>query len=421
MASSIVDELFDRLITAFPANRAYGPDALAADPMPAPVAHFLQHLLRHRTTHELQQTRDPDTTWVDHAHPEVQRAREAYREALVAHAQIPANEWKDALRRAIQRVTAYLIHPTSTLTSFVYGDDTEALPPRDVQARIQFFDEYRYLHEAVDRYLEQNDSQPLARDRFAGLLERVDTRMTEDYEAADWLQLLQPLFRLMEVVDGEQEVPTPFLHSFFAEKDATTIARRLQTASVQHGTTTLSPSDLRGLLEGEPEPALSPSEPTASDTAVSSEPEPAPEPPADPLPDDDPDQPKPLWKKFRSGPSPSSPSAKPPEKEDDETPLWQRFQPSTEEDDAPAEITALERDVLGERGPSNRALFIGKLFDGSEEDYKSTLQRLRTAPNWNRASQIIAEDVFRAHQVNIYSDPAVLFTNAVEDRFRNGQ
>jgi hypothetical protein len=84
------------------------------------------------------------------------------------------------------------------------------------------------------------------------------------------------------------------------------------------------------------------------------------------------------------------------------------------------DVAPLERAVLGDRGPSNRALFIRELFGGSEDDYRATLKRLRTAPNWTRASQIIAQYVFRAHQVNIYSEPAVLFTNAVEDRFRQG-
>ena len=73
---------------------------------------------------------------------------------------------------------------------------------------------------------------------------------------------------------------------------------------------------------------------------------------------------------------------------------------------------------MGDRGPTNRALFIRELFGDSRADYRRTLERLREAPNWTRASQIIAQDVFRAHQVNIYSEPAVLFTNAVEDRFR---
>jgi hypothetical protein len=73
---------------------------------------------------------------------------------------------------------------------------------------------------------------------------------------------------------------------------------------------------------------------------------------------------------------------------------------------------------MADRGPSNRALFIRELFGGSQSDYRQTLERLHEAPNWTRASQIIAQDVFRTHQVNIYSKPAVLFTNAVEDRFR---
>jgi hypothetical protein len=46
------------------------------------------------------------------------------------------------------------------------------------------------------------------------------------------------------------------------------------------------------------------------------------------------------------------------------------------------------------------------------------LRRLAEADNWNEASQIIASDIFRKHKVNIYSDAAVHFTNAVESRFR---
>jgi hypothetical protein len=127
----------------------------------------------------------------------------------------------------------------------------------------------------------------------------------------------------------------------------------------------------------------------------------------------------------------------------DGAPLWQRFRPASASSDAASsddassnaqpsnaqrsdaqqaeggrDLLPLERAVMGERGPANRDLFVRELFNGSAEDYRQTLQRLREAPNWTRASQIIAQDVFRTHRVNIYSEPAVLFTNAVEDRFR---
>ena len=81
------------------------------------------------------------------------------------------------------------------------------------------------------------------------------------------------------------------------------------------------------------------------------------------------------------------------------------------------ELTALERLVLGAFEPERRALFVEHLFAGSREDYEGTLRQLEAAPTWQRASSIIAQEVFRKHRVNIYSKPAVAFTNAVEARY----
>ncbi len=72
-------------------------------------------------------------------------------------------------------------------------------------------------------------------------------------------------------------------------------------------------------------------------------------------------------------------------------------------------------------GPANlpkRDLYVQKLFQGDEDAYRRVLERLRTTERWSEASQIIARDAFRAHQVNIYSDAAVHFTNAVEASFK---
>jgi hypothetical protein len=73
--------------------------------------------------------------------------------------------------------------------------------------------------------------------------------------------------------------------------------------------------------------------------------------------------------------------------------------------------------VLG-HAADNRSLFVRELFDDSRDAYERVLHRLRDAENWSAATQIIARDVFRAHGVNIYSDAARSFTNAVEARFR---
>jgi len=81
-------------------------------------------------------------------------------------------------------------------------------------------------------------------------------------------------------------------------------------------------------------------------------------------------------------------------------------------------LEALERDVLGRSDPPQRGVFVRQLFRGDLDGYTDVLRRLHHAENWGEASQVIARDVFRAHKINIYSDAAVAFTNAVEQRFR---
>jgi hypothetical protein len=269
------------------------------------------------------------------------------------------------------------------------------------------------------------------------------------------MNLLEPLFGLMEL-SSLRGIPVSFLQTFFQAKRARAVVQRLQATSLEQGTMALSRHDLRHMLlavdghSGDTAPA----DDVASDAAghtptATANPEraqatsSAPSQP-EPSQEEASNGPTPLWKQFQNVgglSAEASPEAAPlADDVSDDAPLWQRFRPAgaappstnasaaTEAADvAPSssgssagDVAPLERAVLGDRGPSNRALFIRELFGGSEDSYRATLERLRNAPNWTRASQIIAQDVFRAHQVNIYSEPAVLFTNAVEDRFRQG-
>lgn len=74
--------------------------------------------------------------------------------------------------------------------------------------------------------------------------------------------------------------------------------------------------------------------------------------------------------------------------------------------------------MLGEVPARNRALFVRHLFGGDLDDYERVLHLLAGAPSWQMASQIIGREIFRQHQVNIYSDAAVAFTDAVQARYQ---
>lgn len=422
MARETIDALYDRLTAVFPASRSYPRDAFEKEPMPQALAHFLTARLRQRAAQETEAFER--SAWINHDHPEVREARHAFRETLEKHAQIPKTAWEAELRRAVEQVTAYLVRPVDTLARFVFEDEENAIPVREIMQKLRFFAAYPYLHEAVKAYIEQRDVGVLDRARFTSLLTRVDRQMTVDYAPEDWIRLLDPLFELSAVAYPKEDgVSISLLHTFFSAKDATASVQHLEGAKTQNGTRRLTREQLHQILEGRTpeEEAPEVEEAVPSPAPALSEPERA-------------DEPVPRWKQFRGGspekraePETSTATQAPPR------PLWQQFRPEeaikvssmahTQEApesgrEAPADLDELERVVLGPRGAKDRQHFIKHLFKGSREDYEAVLRRLRTVDSWSKASQVIAQEVFRKNQVNIYSDPAVAFTDAVEAQFR---
>lgn len=439
------DSLFEYLIGVFPPGRAYTRAQFERSPMPPLVAHYLAQALHDRLAAEIEQTRPNLSDWFDAAHPEVEAAFDDFTAAAMRHARIPADEWKPALRKAVDEVTAFLVSPAGTLTGHVFEDHDGPLPAPVVRRRLGYFAAHGYFREVVDAYFEQRNVEQIDRSRFNALLARIDHQMTDGYTAEDWVRLLDPLYELMHALPGAPDVVAiPLLRTFFAEKGAEEITRKLLEAHEREGRQALGKAELLQLIEA------------ASAVPVKAPPPPLPSapvrqapPPVAPVAEE---EPQPLWKRFQRGeyappspyeapyetppppvatplkPRPIPPLAptapfSPPARE--HIPLWRRFQsPAASPTPAPpaagtaTDLATLESNVLGDRGRRNRDLFIKHLFGGSVENYARALHLLHQAPNWTQASQIIAQEVFLRHQVNIYSEPAVAFTDAVEARFR---
>jgi len=131
----------------------------------------------------------------------------------------------------------------------------------------------------------------------------------------------------------------------------------------------------------------------------------------------------PLWAQFSSDKPPtpsasSTPAAATSASADTRSafpdpPFW----PDSSQAPAPrtdASLETIELAVLGASDADRRAWYTAELFSGNADDYEATLRQLDAAQTWTEATDIIARDVFRKHSVNIYSDPAVTFTDAVE-------
>ena len=450
---TLADPLHERLLEAFPADTAYSPADWPADAMPGPLRHYLTQFLHHRAQQEAHRLQEARSRWANHDHPEVQEAAHPYFQAISDHPQVPADQWPETLRTATRRTTAYLVRPVATLSTVVF-DAADAVPVPQILERMRFFESYAYLRNAVDAFATKQDRDRLAADAFERVLRRIDERMTADFDANRWLELLEPLFETAHHATGAAQVPQPLLSAFFDEKNAAAMVRRLR-AHEPHSEA-LDAATLRQLLQAsqrdapealaQPSPEHSPSEhspDTLPDTS-----------PADDRSTSAPAEAStPMWKRFEQDSSPRPPDTAPPR--DDTTPLWAQFQPdasasesasqdrpsadasstpasdphteppsasepsasepSASEPSAPnANLQALEESVFGNAPAPKRSVYIEELFQGDPEAYREVLARLRTIDHWREASQTIARDVFRAHQVNIYSDAAVHFTNAVE-------
>ncbi len=96
------------------------------------------------------------------------------------------------------------------------------------------------------------------------------------------------------------------------------------------------------------------------------------------------------------------------------------FKEEPVEDDATRTLSpleALEIRVLG-LGANNREMFVEHLFSGSYPEYERLLNRLSDIGTWEEASVVIAESIFKRYQINIYSPAAILFTESVEEQYR---
>lgn len=482
MPRSLADPLYERLLDAFPANRAYTRADWENDSMPDPIAHFLGQLLRHYSRREARRLRRARSKWIDYDHPKMERAVRTFFNAVETHTQVPADEWEDTLHQATRHTTAHLVRPVHVLTDFVYAEQQKALRLPEIMWRMNFFGPYAYLREAIHAFAKKRNLDTLTPDRFERFLYRIDERITADYDADRWLRLLDPLFATARRATGRERVSTTLLRAFFGEKGQRAIEQRLQTyAEADH--TDVAPRTLHRLIEealaappppepsstNEHPPSPHPEAPTAdaspptgtgaSEAASDEEiwgvagaarPEGGNKPP----PSEERDQDDaPLWQRFQqgqSGPVTTSESADASNNREEghQEPLWARFRhqrderlsdaiageqsgpsspsnpsssnaaPRSTSTRANSGLEAVEQAALGVSNPPHRAVYVRQLFGGDETNYRQVLRRLADADSWGEASQIIASDIFRAHKVNIYSDAAVHFTNAVENRFR---
>lgn len=467
MIITIAQALFDRLIDAFPPDRTYGRLDIRRDPMPEALADYLEQVLHMKFRDALPASNVQDS-WVDLQAAEVQEARTSFMEVMKRHQTFPAFVWPDFLKNACQQTLYLVIQPTASLIDSVFDPLGTPVRVGTIRDRIGLYPAKIPYREALEAWLDEQGDEPVGRDRFEEFLYQADRQLVSDSSPEDWLRLFDPLVNVLATA-GYGEVPVEFVKAFLQEKRAEKMLHLLKkkfgsresipfekleelftsdTAksgkSVTKGASTpVRPAERRQepqplwkrFAQGRDDvsPTAEPSVPSSSVECVNTSAEPR-------------------WKQFHTSSSPAAveevlENAVATERMPRENGAPAEIETTTQSEpsvriftldrnhSAPPEndsvvsdtlaetseasrgLIDLEHVVLGKRGARNRDLFVQCLFQGKEQAYEAVLKRLEGAKDWSEASQTIANEVFLKHQVNIYSPPAVTFTEAVEARY----
>ncbi|HEX6981576.1 MAG TPA: hypothetical protein VF181_02340 [Balneolaceae bacterium] len=80
-----------------------------------------------------------------------------------------------------------------------------------------------------------------------------------------------------------------------------------------------------------------------------------------------------------------------------------------------------ERDELLKLLLVDRKTFISEIFGGSERAFDEAIEEIITFDSWRSASKYIEKEVFKRNHVNMYSEPAVNFTDRLQSYFLEKQ
>lgn len=459
VSTALFEAVSQRLEADGPISRRGVEDANIPDPLRDYLIGILEREAE-RIASTINEQRDE---WVAES-VDVRRARTAFAVAASRNVQIPADRTETVLRSACDSVVRYLIQPARALQAAVFeGRASDRVEVEDILDGIRPFAAYPYFQDVLQHYFNEKEIEDIDRARLEGIFQRIDRQMTSDFEPADWADLLDPLFETLAAADPYKEgVPAEMLRLFFRDKEAGELLIRLEDFEDDD---LIARSELSAVLEAPPvvveeEPEVELEEIQEVEEVEDVQPERAAAPQQRPpdvaarqqSPQKEAEKPSegagpvPLWKQFQQKPAQQqAPPKAPPQRQPPpqrpapqpskasppsgpSKPIWQQFRPDPAAGTIPADVSQkssnlenLERNVLGQRAAASRRMFVRQIFGGSEDKYREALDRLSVARSWAEASKIIAKEIFRPNDVNIYDDAAVSFTNLVEDRFSEQQ
>lgn len=160
----------------------------------------------------------PTTDWADMDAKSVRAAWSHFIEAIEAEKRLPFVHAKSVIDAAVGDLLHILVEPRKNLPDFLFGSD-ETLDFREASERAEMIVVYSHFGHHLPNYMRRKQLDYIDRDRFSSFISQLDDKLTAQYNALNWAQLLTPLFEL-----NEQLVDPELLERFFRDKNRNQLA-----------------------------------------------------------------------------------------------------------------------------------------------------------------------------------------------------
>ncbi len=389
-----MQSIVDRLIALLPDTLSYlTPDELLAAGWPEVLVTRINVELERNLAESVGL---PESDWANMHAESVQDAWLQFLGAIRAEARLPISYVRPVLETSIEDVIELLSQPLTALPDYLYGS-LPALSRDHLASRVAKTGVYPQLTHALVRYLDRKQLDTLSKTDAARILQQVDAKRSESYNALNWGQMLAPFFELMP-----EGVEPDWLSAFFRERGMTAEARAFATYD--------RPVDAAKLIEllSQPFEDVDDEEPEPVTPAVV-EPEPEHETVVEPVQDPESEVATPAEINPEAMSVPILQEFTPQEEDSDEVPILGMYSQDAEEDPRASRILKLMADMEEE--------FIERIFGGDESSFSAAIADIARYDTYAEAGRYIKKEIFDRNRVDLFTDDAVLFLDRVQTYF----
>ncbi|MEX0823134.1 MAG: hypothetical protein WD008_02030 [Balneolaceae bacterium] len=161
----------------------------------------------------------PFSEWADMSDSSVQDAWSQFLDAIVEELRMPATYAKSLFETAVADTLELAIQPREMIPLSIFGTEN-TLTLMEIQENVKYITVNKHLSNALIRYMQRKEKNKLTLYECKFLIEKIDQKLTNNYNPLNWAQILEPVFEL-----AGPSVDTNLFRIFFEDKGKNRIAR----------------------------------------------------------------------------------------------------------------------------------------------------------------------------------------------------